>query len=299
MYAQEMDLRGLFSSRSARRRWIAAGAIAAVALGAGAMVAAGHGQSVEREPLRMQKWSSTPGRAALALREGWKRHRGPVPILMYHVIERPRAGVPNPLLYVAGKTFAAQMRWLDRHGFEGVTLDEVENAWAGRGLLPRRPIVISFDDGYRSHYTTAMPILRRHHWPGVLSLTLGNINDPGDPLTPTQVQKLVDAGWELDSHTISHIDLRTISKHRLRHEVRDSRRIIRYVFRVPADNFTYPAGLYDRRDVAAVRAAGYRGAMTVAPGLAKRGRPYDLQRIRVIDGMRVRGLAAELKGLGL
>jgi peptidoglycan/xylan/chitin deacetylase (PgdA/CDA1 family) len=278
---------------------MAGAVILAAVLGAGAMVAAGHSSSDKPQRIRAQDWSTASHLAARAVHKGWEPHRGPVPILMYHVVEAPRAGVPNPLLYVAGKTFAREMSWLDRHGFEGVTLDEVENAWAGRGLLPKRPIVVSFDDGYRSQETTAMPVLRRHHWPGVLSLTLGNMNDPGDPITPNQVQKLVDAGWELASHTISHVDLRTVSKRRLRHEVRDSRRIIRYVFRVPVDNFTYPAGLYNRRDVAAVKAAGYRGAMGVAPGLAKRRAPYDLQRIRVINSMGVRGLAAELKSLGL
>jgi peptidoglycan/xylan/chitin deacetylase (PgdA/CDA1 family) len=294
-----MDWGRVFSSRAARRRLLAAVAVAAVALGATAVVAASQGHSDAPERLHPQDWSRTPRLALRGVRRGWKRHRGPVPILMYHQIEAPRAGEANPLLYVRGKTFAKQMRWLDRHGFEGVTLDEVENAWAGRGLLPRRPIVISFDDGYQSHYTTAMPILRRHHWPGLLSLTLGNMNDPGDPITPGQVQKLVDAGWELDSHTISHVDLRTIGRRRLRHEVRDSRRIIRHVFRVPADNFTYPAGLYDRRDLAAVRAAGYRGAMTVVPGLARRNQRYRLRRIRITEDMKVRGLAAELRGLGL
>lgn len=280
-----------------RWRWIAAGAIAAVTIGAGAMVAAGHGRSSVPD-LRDTGWGGTRTVEPAPLRKGWERHRGPVPILMYHVIQKPRPGVAKPLLYVRGRTFAAQMRWLDRHGFEGVTLDQVEDAWAGRGLLPRRPIVISFDDGYRSHYTTAMPILRRHHWPGVLSLTLGNMNDPGDPITPTQVQKLVDAGWELDSHTISHVDLRTVRGRRLRHEVRDSRRIIRYVFRVPSDNFTYPAGLYDRTAEDAVRAAGYRGAMTVAPGVASRGHPFELRRIRIVNSTGIRGLDAELRGLG-
>ena len=237
--------------------------------------------------------------ASLPSHDGWEHHRGPVPILMYHVIERPRPGVRNPLLYVGGRTFAAQMRWLDRHGFQAVTLDQVEAAWSGRGLLPRRPIVVSFDDGYRSHYTTAMPILRRHRWPGVLSLALGNMKQPGGPITTAEVQKLVDAGWELASHTISHLDLRYLGGKRLRHELRDSRRIIRYVFRVPVDNFTYPAGLYNARTIRAVKSAGYRGALTVTPGLADRHRRFQLHRIRVTNDMRVRGLAAELKALGL
>src|SRR4051794_29678296 len=153
-----MDLRGLFWSRQARRRWAVAALTAVVALAAGLMVAAGQGHSAAAAMVK-QGWSRTARVAALPSHPGWRHHRGPVPILMYHVVERPRPGVRNPLLYVGGRTFAAQMRWLDRHGFEGVTLDQVEAAWTGRGLLPRRPIVVSFDDGYRSHYTTAMPIL--------------------------------------------------------------------------------------------------------------------------------------------
>jgi peptidoglycan/xylan/chitin deacetylase (PgdA/CDA1 family) len=298
-----MDSSWPLVSRAARRRWTAVVVVAVAALGLGAIVSVGHGHGATAPrptPVRvLPQWQVIQPHPTLPFQMGWRRHPGPVPILMYHVIERPRGGVANPLLYVSGRTFAAQMRWLDRHGFHAVTLDQVEDAWTRGGLLPRRPIVVSFDDGYRSHSTTAMPILRRHHWPGVLSLTLGNMNEPGDPLTPGRVQKLIDAGWEIDSHTISHIDLRGISRGRLRHELRDSRRILRYVFRVPVDNFTYPAGLHDRRAVAAVRAAGYRGAMGVAPGLASPRHPFELRRIRVIEDMHVRGLGRQLKALGV
>src|SRR5207249_8247405 len=141
-------------------------------------------------------------------------------------------------------------------------------------------------DGYASQYLTAMPILRRHGWAGVLSLAIGNMK-PGGPITPTRVQRLIRAGWELASHTISHLDLRYLPPRRLRHELRDSRRILRYVFRVPVNNFTYPAGLYNPRAIRAVRAAGYRGALTVTPGLANRDQRFELKRIRVIDSMRV------------
>ena len=218
---------------------------------------------------------------------------------MYHQIEKAQPGVRNPLLYVSRKTFAAQMRWLDRHGFRAVTLDQVEDAWSGRGLLPRRPIVVSFDDGYFSQYHTAMPILRRHHWAGVLSLCLANMKQAGGPITAAQVQRMVNAGWELASHTISHRDLRFTKGRRLRHEVRDSRRIIRYVFRVPVHNFTYPAGLYDEATIRALKRAGYRGALTVAPGLAGRHHPFELKRIRIIQSMGVKGFAGELKSLGV
>jgi peptidoglycan/xylan/chitin deacetylase (PgdA/CDA1 family) len=297
-----MGWRALFSPRGARRRLIAIAAVALVALAAGAIVAAGHNHTSKKHrhsPLARQGRSGGQRQPNRASHAGWRPHRGPVPILMYHVIEKPRPGVRDPLLYVSGRTFAAQMRWLDRHGFEGVTLDQVEEAWRGRGLLPRRPIVVSFDDGYASQYRTAMPILRSHHWPGVLSLCIGNMKHPGAAITPAQVQRLVDAGWELASHTISHMDLRSMTGRRLRREVWDSRRIIRYVFRVPVDNFTYPSGLYDAATIRALERAGYRGALTVTPGLANRHEPFQLRRIRVVDDMRLSGLADELKSLGV
>ena len=51
-------------------------------------------------------------------------------------------------------------------GYEAVTLGRVFDAWHGRATLPPRPIVLSFDDGYRSHVTAARPILAARRWPG-------------------------------------------------------------------------------------------------------------------------------------
>ena len=69
--------------------------------------------------------------------------------------------------------------------------------------------------------------------------------------------------------------------------------------RVPVHNFTYPAGLYDEATIRALKRAGYRGAVTVAPGLAGRHHPFELKRIRIIQSMGVKGFAGELKSLGV
>ena len=60
-------------------------------------------------------------------------------------------------------------------GYEAVTLGRVFDAWHGRATLPPRPVVLSFDDGYRSHVTAALPILAARGWPGVLNLDLSNL----------------------------------------------------------------------------------------------------------------------------
>jgi peptidoglycan/xylan/chitin deacetylase (PgdA/CDA1 family) len=223
----------------------------------------------------------------------WTPHRGPVPILMYHVLGQPISGAPYPDLFVPRAEFRKQMDWLDRRGYQGVTLDEVERAWYGNGTLPRRPIVISFDDGYRPQYTFAFPQLRRHGWPGMLDLKA-----KGSDLYTHEVKQMIAAGWELASHTINHLDLTTLDPASLRHELQGSRAILRREYGVPVDNFCYPSGRYDDAAIAAVKAAGYRAATTTDPGLASREEPYTLKRVRVNGGDGVPGLATSLAAAG-
>ena len=142
----------------------------------------------------------------------------PVPILMYHVISKAPVGVANAELWVGEDVFAEQMRALHAAGYEAITLQQAWEGWERGGPLPRKPIVLSFDDGYLSHYTHAKPVLRELRWPGVLYLTIKAIGPGG--LTEHQLRSLIKAGWELDSHTLSHPDLTTLDDATL---ARDSR----------------------------------------------------------------------------
>src|SRR5919204_1340475 len=75
-------------------------------------------------------------------------HDAPVPILMYHVLGVPRASAPYPELFVKPDDLSAQLRWLARHGYHAVTLGQVFRYWRTGLALPKKPIVVSFDDGY-------------------------------------------------------------------------------------------------------------------------------------------------------
>jgi peptidoglycan/xylan/chitin deacetylase (PgdA/CDA1 family) len=207
-------------------------------------------------------------------------YRGPVPILMYHVIKAPTASTPMAELWTPAETFKATIELLKKEGYNGVTLDQVWQAWNGGPGLPAKPLVISFDDGYLSHTVTAKPILQAAGWPGVLNLEGKNIGKGG--LTTTQVEGLIAAGWEIDSHTLTHPDLTASDDASLKTELVDSRKLLQEKFNVPANFFCYPAGKNDARVRAAVEAAGYKGATTVEPGIAsKSDNPYELPRIRV------------------
>ncbi len=210
---------------------------------------------------------------------------------MYHVIAPPIPGAPYPGLYVPAPEFAAQMHALAAAGYRAVTLDRVRLAWRGAASLPPHPIVISFDNGYHTQYTQALPILRRLGWVGDENLQLSGLPPRQGGLSPRQVRALVAAGWELDTQGYSHADLIRLDPAHLRFEVAVARRLIRQRYHVRADWFCYPSGHYDPRVVAEVRAAGFVGSTTVVPGWARPGDdPYRLPRLRVLGGTSPRAL---------
>jgi len=215
---------------------------------------------------------------------------------MYHVVSAPPARARYPDLYVRPSDFASQMSWLAQHGYHAVTLEHVYDSWTGNARLPSHPIVLSFDDGYLSQYTEALPILRAHQWPGVLNLEVNFLHGV-DAMRPWRVRRLIAAGWEIDAHTLTHPDLTRLDDAELWRQVDGSRVALRTIFHVPVDFFCYPAGRYDARVIAAVKRAGFLGATTTNYGLARPPGYYTLDRVRINGSDGVHGFASKLESL--
>lgn len=298
--AEERDRRRVQQRRRLRRQRLLAATVIVfvpVAVGAAILASGGGGKatggssSPGKSGPKSKRNGNGEGRVRNATPQpGWKPHTGPVPILEYHVLGRPKTEVPYPDLYVPRAGFRKQMNWLDRQGYEAVTLEEVEEAWYHGGTLPAKPIVLSFDDGYRPQYTFALPTLRKHGWPGVL-----NLKARGSDLYESNVKAMLAAGWELAAHTINHSDLTTLEGAALEEEVAGSRRILEREYGVPVKDFCYPAGRFDATVIAAVEAAGYVAATTEIPGFATRDHPYELARIEVLGSWTVGTLAETMR----
>jgi peptidoglycan/xylan/chitin deacetylase (PgdA/CDA1 family) len=219
-----------------------------------------------------------------------------VPILMYHVINPPPASAPYPGLYVPAGEFAAQMQALKAAGWHAVTMNQLEANWTrGVPLGPGKPIVLSFDNGYGSQYTNALPVLSRLGWAGVENIQLTGLPPSQGGLTDAQVRGLLAAGWELDTQGISHADLITVDAAELRYQVATARQILRQRYGVPVNWFCYPSGHYNSTVIAAVRAAGFVGSTTVIPGWASRADDsFALPRLRVLGGTSPSALLAQI-----
>jgi peptidoglycan/xylan/chitin deacetylase (PgdA/CDA1 family) len=211
---------------------------------------------------------------------------------MYHVIANPPEDAPYPDLYVTPGRFAAHIAYLARHGYHVVTLQQVWDHWHDGPRLPSKPVVVSFDDGSRGWYTHAYPALRRHGWVGTMNLALSHLNRVD--IRVRWVRRLIAAGWQLDSHTLTHPDLSLLDGRDLRREVAGSRARLRRLFGVPVNFFCYPAGRYDARVIAEVRRAGYLGATTTVEGFAVPTTPFTLTRVRINGSDRAADLGAKL-----
>jgi peptidoglycan/xylan/chitin deacetylase (PgdA/CDA1 family) len=284
-----------------RRRAMAAGALAAVLIVGVALVALGSGGSSRHHAGSAPSISTTGAAASGSAGAETPVSHGPpgrmaVPILMYHVIAAPPAGAPFPGLYVEPQLFAEQMSALKRAGWNAVTPDRLQAYWRdGAPLGAGKPIVLSFDNGYQSQYTQALPVLQRLGWVAEENIQLSGLPPSQGGLLQRQIQGLIGAGWELDTQGFSHADLIALDATQLHYQVAVARQVIRSRYHVPANWFCYPSGHYNATVVAAVRAAGYVGSTTVVPGWAHHDDdPYRLHRLRVLGGTSPAALLAQI-----
>jgi peptidoglycan/xylan/chitin deacetylase (PgdA/CDA1 family) len=210
-----------------------------------------------------------------------------VPILVYRVINSaPSGSSANPDLYVPTDEFSSQMSALKAAGWHAVTLDQLEAYWTrGTSLGSGKPIVITFDDGYASQYTNALPVLKGVGWVAVVNLPVNGLPVSEGGLTDSQIRALLAAGWELGSEGISNTDLTMVSAGQLHSEVAGGRQMLSAHFGVPVNWFSYPDGQYNPTVTAEVQAAGFFGATTVNSGWASPQQDrFRLPRIQVVPG---------------
>jgi peptidoglycan/xylan/chitin deacetylase (PgdA/CDA1 family) len=222
-----------------------------------------------------------------------------VPILAYHVINvAPPASSAPPALYVPVDEFTSQMNALKAAGWHAVTLDQLQAYWThGASLGPGKPIVITFEDGYASQYTNALPVLKRLGWIGVEDIAVTGLSPSDGGLTDAQVRGLIDAGWQLGAEGPSTARLTTADPAQLDGTVLSARRTLQSRYGVPFNWFAYPSGAYDPAVVAAIRSAGFVGATTLVPGWASPTVDrFRLPRLQVVGGTSATELISQITG---
>ena len=86
-----------------------------------------------------------------------------VPVLTYHDVLDEILDNPNTTVNISTKKFESQIKWLSKHGYKTITMDELYDWKVNNKKIPRKSILITFDDGWKSYYTNAIPILEKYN----------------------------------------------------------------------------------------------------------------------------------------
>ncbi len=222
-----------------------------------------------------------------------------VPILMYHYVS-PLPADADALRYdltVEPPVFAAHMQYLADQGYAIISLDAVYDALMYGTPLPAKPLVLTFDDGYRDHYDYVFPILQQHGFTATFFVITGRA-DNADPahLSWEQIDEMARAGMHMEVHTKSHVSLEGRDRDFLIYELLGSRESLKAHTGVDALMLAYPAGRYDALTLEVADELGFHLAVTTQPGATQdSSRRLELSRLRVSHDTGVSGLAYLLR----
>jgi peptidoglycan/xylan/chitin deacetylase (PgdA/CDA1 family) len=187
-----------------------------------------------------------------------------LPVLLYHHIGPSRPGT-FPELTVSADRFARHIQWLARRGYVGICPADWL-AWCRKGRpLPRKPVLLTFDDGYADLTTHAFPLLRRHNFGAAVFIVTGRIggenqwdrargSQPHRLMSADQIRAWAGSGIEFGAHSRTHPDLTSLPGREMDDEIRGSRDELAALTGLTVPSFAYPFGRVNAAVAERVRA---------------------------------------------
>jgi len=226
----------------------------------------------------------------------WRPLKKGIPILMYHKVGDPPEGSKLKKLWVSSEKFRRHLAYLKKNGYTPITFRDIYQHWDMGADLPEKPVLITFDDGYKNNFETAYPILKEFGTRATIFTvvqTVGGDNEWHNSNSETRVPMvsweelkiLKNEGWEIGSHTMTHPRLLALDVNEAGVELEMSRRVIEEHLASAPPTFAYPYGNGEDSPIMrdAVKKAGYRIAVGIHSSVWPLDRwvqsPYNLPRL--------------------
>ena len=196
-----------------------------------------------------------------------------VPILCYHRFSKNC----NSRLCMPEDVFIRQMEYLKKNHYRVISMSMLIEYLEYKKALPEKSVIITIDDGYKSVYNIAFPVLRQYGFTATIFIYTDFVAG-GTAMTWKQIKEIKNAGFEVGSHTISHADL-IVKKpeetekdyiQRITHEIVHSKRILDKKLNQDTTLFAFPFGNSNQQVINICKEAGYKAGVTVIRG----GNPF-------------------------
>lgn len=206
-----------------------------------------------------------------------------VAILGYHDFSETE---PETAMRIRTSKFRKQMEVIRQLGITVISLDDFLAWKKGERDIPEKSALITLDDGWKSVYTDAFPILREFGYPFTLYLYKNYVDGGGKALTTAMIREMIAAGATIGSHSVSHPYPAAIKSYLkkgpdaydafLRKEMGESKRFLESKFKVKVGTYAYPGGFHTDEMLPLGNEFGYSHLLTVLPGKVTRSTPDDL-----------------------
>jgi len=209
-----------------------------------------------------------------------------VPVLSYHNFSLDRS---TSRMTVTKAAFEEQMKLLRDKGYRVISMDQLFDFLDFAAQIPKKSVVITIDDGWRSAYDIALPILKEYRYPATLFVYTDLIVGSQKTLSWELVQELAKNGIDIQGHTKTHRDLTLMDKKEsfteyfeaIAKELSASARLIKAKVGKDIKYLSYPDGGTNHLVIELVKKYGYRGAFTVR----REGNPFFIHDYRVNRSM--------------
>lgn len=208
-----------------------------------------------------------------------------IPALCYHQVEPKASG----RFSLSIRKFTEQLAYIKKHGYSSINSDQLLEIIKSGKPFPSKKVLISFDDGYKTVYKYAFPIMKKFGFVGVACIYPKFIGG-GSAMTWNQIKELAANGWSIECHSFSHANL---AKHYgnpdlyrkfLHKEIVESRNIIKKHTGILPKLMVWPYGVYTDTALNVTKEEGYSGALTVDGGANYQGiDPYYIKRQVIYD----------------
>ncbi len=205
-----------------------------------------------------------------------------VAILGYHEFSENQT---ETAMRIRTSKFRKQMEVIQQLGLTVISLDDFMAWKSGERQIPEKSILLTLDDGWKSVYTDAFPILKEFGYPFTLYLYKNYVDGGGKALTTPMIEEMLKSGATIGSHSVSHPLPSIVKNHRnkgpeaydtfLRRELGESKRFLETKFKQPVPTYAFPGGFFTEEMLSLGEEFGYTHMFTVQPGKVKRSSPNN------------------------
>jgi peptidoglycan/xylan/chitin deacetylase (PgdA/CDA1 family) len=221
---------------------------------------------------------------------------GRIPILLYHRIiendlyEKEISG-SEKIFTIPITRFEEQMKYLKREGYYFLHLEELLDILSGKKDKPDKPMVITFDDGFKSVFDHAYPVLKKENIKATIFVTtdqasefFGKYKGFDEPLSDEEMQILHENGISIQSHGHSHRPLVGLTEQQIFHEAKKSKEKIKKACGVDPRFIAIPGGFLNNKVQRALMNSDFDGICTSLTGTnSKKTHPHSLRRL-IVEG---------------